>query len=274
EMKLNNGLFNIVNDAVLQEVESTDLIIIPPLSGNMESGIILNKKFIPWLIKQYKKGAEVASLCVGSFLLAETGLLQGKKCSTHWQTAPEFRKRFPQVELVDDKIITDHNGLYTSGGSNSYWNLLVYLVGKYTSRDIAIRASKYFEVEMDRDSQLPFMIFEGYKMHEDELIKSVQKFIEANYNKEKITIEQLSETASLSRRTFHRRFKKATQLTVVAYIQKVKVEAAKKLLESTRLSVNEVMYETGYNDPKSFREVFKKEAGVSPLVYKNKFSPK
>lgn len=270
EMKLDDGIFSIKIDAVLEEVKETDLVIIPPMSGDMEEGISLNKASIPWISQQYKKGAEIASLCVGAFLLAETGLLKGKECSTHWQTAFDFRRLFPDVNLVDEKIITDFNGLYTSGGSNSYWNLLVYLVEKYADRETAIRASKYFEVDLDRNSQSPFMIFEGCKSHEDSQVHLAQDFIENNYQ-EKISIEQLAQLSTLSRRTFQRRFKKCTHFVVVDYLQKVRVEAAKKLLETNRLSVNEVMVEVGYNDPKAFRDVFKKVSGMSPLMYKNRY---
>lgn len=271
EIKLNEGLFTIQADATLDEVKQTDLIVIPPLSGEMERAIELNKPFLPWIRQQYKQGAEVASLCVGAFLLAETGLLKGRKCSSHWLSAHEFRRRYPDVQLVDDKIITDHNGLYTSGGANSYWNLLVYLVEKYSSRGIAIRTSKYFEVDFDRDNQAPFKIFEGNKLHDDEQVQWAQNYIEKHYQ-ERLTIEHLSELTSLSRRTFHRRFKKATHLTVVEYIQQVKMEAAKKLLELNRLTVNEVMSEVGYSDPKAFRDVFRKVVGIPPLVYKNKYT--
>lgn len=270
KMKLSGGLYIVQPDATVEEVEQTDLIIIPPMSGDMESGISLNKKYVPWIRQQYQRGAEVASLCVGAFLLAETGLLKGRQCSSHWQSAPEFRKRYPDVHLVDDKIITDHNGLYTSGGANSYWNLLVYLVEKYTSRTMAIRTSKYFEVELDRDSQSPFKIFEGNKLHDDKLVECTQKFIEAHYQ-DKLTIEQLAALANLSRRTFHRRFKKATHFTVGEYIQRVKVEAAKQMLESDGLTVNEVMFQVGYYDPKAFRDIFRKVAGMSPLDYKNRY---
>lgn len=271
KMELNDGLYTIHLDAQLHEIQRSDLIIIPPMGGEMESCIARNQAYIPWIREQYAQGAEVASLCVGAFLLAETGLLKGQECSSHWQMAAEFKKMFPDVRLVDDKVITDYKGLYTSGGSNSYWNLLVYLVEKYADRQTAIHTSKYFEVEMDRDSQSPFMIFEGYRLHEDKQIHQAQGFIEQHYQ-ERISIEQLMELTHLSRRTFVRRFKKATHINVVEYLQKVKIEAAKKLLEEQRHTVNEVMFEVGYQDPKAFREVFKKVSGTTPLEYRQRFA--
>lgn len=269
-LKLDNGLYTIQADATLEEVGKTDLIIIPPMSGDMKNDIALNRKYISWIRHQYRKGAEVASLCVGAFLLAETGLLNNRPCSTHWKTANEFRERFPDVLLVDEKIITDHDGLYTSGGANSYWNLLVYLVEKFTDRETAIHASKYFEIERDRDNQHFFRMFEGSKLHRDEAIKNIQHLIESNYQ-EKYTIEQLAKSVYLSQRTFQRRFKEATHFTVASYIQKVRIEAAKRLLEAHQLTINEVMLDVGYNDPKAFRTNFKKETGLSPADYKNKY---
>ncbi|MEN7547602.1 helix-turn-helix domain-containing protein [Rapidithrix thailandica] len=270
-VELDQGLYTIKADAKLDEVKQIDLIIIPPMSGDMEKGISLNRAYIPWILQQYQRGAEVASLCVGAFILAETGLLKGRECSTHWQTANEFKKRYPDVQLVEDKIVTDYKGLYTSGGANSYWNLLVYLVEKFTDREIAISTSKYFEVELGRDNQYEFMTFEGCRLHQDEAIMEVQHYIEMHYQ-DRITIDQLARMTHLGRRTFQRRFKNATHNTVREYIRKVKAEAAKKLLESQRFTVNEVMFEVGYNDPKAFRDVFKKVIGMTPLEYRNKFS--
>lgn len=267
---LDDGLFSINVDQVLDEVTQTDLIIIPPMSGAMELAVADNMDYVPWIQKQYKQGAEVASLCVGAFILAETGLLDGAKCSTHWSTRYLFRNRYPEIKLVDHRIITDHSGIYTSGGANSYWNLLVYLVQKFTNRDIAILTSKYFEIELDRNNQSPFMIFEGYRLHNDETILEVQEYIESHFN-EKITIDQLCEQFNMARRTFQRKFKEATHETVLEYIQKIRIEVAKKLFEANKHTVSEVMFEVGYSDPKAFRNVFKRITGITPLHYKQKY---
>src|SRR4030095_10545149 len=271
ESRIKKGFFQVHPDVLIDEVEKTDLIIIPAPHGDMKKALELNKDFIPWLVKMYKAGAEIASLCIGSFLLAATGLLKGKKCSTHWIAADEFRKMFPDVILVEDKIITDENGIYTSGGAYSGLNLLIYLVEKYAGRDAAIFCSKAFEIDIDRGSQSQFIIFKGQKGHKDEPIKKAQEFIENNFH-EKITIDQLASMLFLSRRNFERRFKKATSNTVVEYLQRVKVEAAKISLESARENVNEVMYKVGYTDPKAFRNTFKPVTGLSPIEYRNKYN--
>ncbi|UFH54346.1 GlxA family transcriptional regulator [Spirosoma sp. KNUC1025] len=271
ESSQKSGLFTVNPDLQVQDVEKTDLIIIPALFGNQREVMTLNEKFIPWIIKQYESGAEVASFCIGAFFLASTGLLKGKKCATHWRFANEFRAMFPDVDLVDDKIMTEDDGLYTSGGAYSYLNLLLYLVEKYAGRDIAILIAKAFMIDIDRNSQSPFIIFEGQKTHNDELIKKAQEFIEANFQ-EKITVDQLADKLALGRRNLERRFKQATSNTVMEYAQRVKIEAAKKSFETNRKTINEVMYDVGYSDVKAFRNTFKKITGLSPIDYRNKYT--
>jgi transcriptional regulator GlxA family with amidase domain len=271
EIKLDNSLFSVHTDRLLNDIKKTDLIFIPALSGDMKAALELNKAFLPWIVEQYKNGAEVASLCVGAFLLADTGLLNGKKCSTHWNQANEFRTMFPEVELVDGSIITEEQGIYSSGGANSYWNLLLYLVEKYTDRDTAILASKFFAVDIDRDSQSPFMMFQGQKEHDDIEIIKAQEFIEVSYC-EKITVDKLAGMVAVGRRSFERRFKKATNNTVIEYIQRVKIEAAKRRFENSYKNINEVMFAVGYTDTKAFRTIFKKITGLTPIEYRNKYN--
>lgn len=271
EPQIYDRLFTVRPDFAIAEVAKTDLIIIPAVNGNMDEVIAANKGFFPWIVEQYKNGAEVASLCVGAFLLAATGLVEGKKCATHWLAQNEFRRMFPNVNLVSEKVITDEKGVYSSGGANSFWNLIMYLIDKYAGREVAIMCAKIYEIEIERDSQAPFVIFSGQKNHDDEPIKEVQSFIESNFHK-KITIEQLAAMSAMGRRTFERRFKKATTNTVVEYMQRVKIEAAKKSLETNRKNVNEVMYDVGYTDTKAFRTTFKKITGLSPIDYRNKYN--
>lgn len=271
EVEYHEGLFAVRTDALLKDIKKTDLIIIPAISGQLERAIDINRDFIPWIIKHYNNGSEVASLCIGSFLLASTGLLDGKECSSHWQTANEFRQMFPDVTLVDGRIVTEQQGLYSSGGATSYWSLLLHLVEKHAGRDIAIVASKVFALEIDRKSQSPFIMFNGQKNHDDEPIRKAQEFIEQNIT-EKISIDELADKFAIGRRHFDRRFKKATNNTAGEYIQRVKIEAAKKQLESSNKNINEIMYEVGYNDAKTFRNLFKKLTGLSPVEYRNKYN--
>lgn len=271
EVKLNNGLFTVNTSQLLKEARKTDLVIIPALFGDMKTAIAANKKALPWINEQYNNGAEIASLCVGAFLLASTGLLNGKKCSTHWGFQNEFREMFPDVDVVDGSIVTEENRLYSSGGAMSYWNLLLYLVEKYTDRPTAILASKYFAIDIDRDSQSAFAMFQGQKNHNDQAIKKAQEFIDKNVQ-EKISIDELADLVSLGRRSFERRFKIATNNSVLEYINRVKIESAKRSFEISRKNINEVMYDVGYTDTKSFRTIFKKITGLTPAEYRNKYN--
>ena len=270
EIKLMDDLITVHPDKTINEVEKTDLIFIPAISGNLEAALVKNEIYVPWILEQRAKGAEVASLCVGAFLLASTGLLNGKKCSTHWLSANEFRQMFPKVELIDGSIISDEDGIYSSGGANSYWSLLLYLLEKYTSRETAILASKFFAVDIDRDSQNKYLMFKGQRNHKDEAIQKAQDYIESNIEN-KITIEMLADLVSVGRRSFERRFKAATNNSVLEYIQRVKVEAAKVALENSRKNINEVMCDVGYTDTKAFRDLFKKVTGLTPIDYRNKY---
>ena len=271
ETPVSGGLFTVNTDRLIGDIEKTDLIIIPAIDGEISGAIEKNKDFIPWIVKQYKAGAEVASLCLGAFLLASTGLLKGKKCATHWLAENDFRRMFPDISLVTEKIITDEHGLYSSGGAFSYLNLILYLIEKYAGREIAVLSAKVFAIELDRESQLSFTIFQGQKEHEDESVKKIQEFIEKNFQ-EKITIDQLASMQAIGRRNLERRFKKATSNTIVEYIQRVKMEAAKISLESSRENINEVMYKVGYTDNKAFRTTFKRLTGLSPIQYRSKYN--
>src|SRR5260221_10633744 len=271
EVKLNDGVFSMHPDSIISNIKKTDLIIIPALSGDIFTATNSNINYVNWINQQHKNGAEVASLCTGAFLLAFSGLLKGRQCTTHWLYANEFRHHYSSVTLVDEKAITDQNGLYSSGGNNAWWNLLLHLVEKYAGREIAIYTAKYFVIDLDRNTQSPFIIFNGLKNHGDEVILKSQEFIEQNY-REKITVDEIASRFDLTRRTFERRFKKSTRNTVAEYIQRVKMEAAKKQLEIGRKPIMEIMMNVGYVDVQTFRDGFKQITGMTTIEYKNKYN--
>lgn len=271
EVEFYEGLFTVKPHIHIEAITKTNLIIIPSLNHNYQKAVQGNQSLIDWIEQQYKNGAEIASICTGAFLLASSGLLDGKNCSTHWAVADQFRSMFPKVNLQADKLITDENGIYTNGGAYSFLNLIIYLIEKYYDRQTAIYCSKLFQIEMDRQSQSAFIIFKGQKLHGDEMVKKAQAYIESKVD-EKISVEHLSSRFAVGRRNFDRRFIKATGNTPVEYAQRVKVESAKKAFETSRKTINEVMYEVGYSDVKAFREVFRKITGMSPLEYKGKYN--
>jgi len=271
EVEFFDGLFAVRPHTHIDAIPKTDLVIIPSLNHNYEQAMTGNTAVIRWIAEQYKKGADIASVCTGAWLLAATGLLDGKNCSTHWSAEEHFRATFPKVNLQKDKLITDENGIYTNGGAFSFLNLLVYLIEKYFDRQTAIYCSKVFQIDMDRHSQSEFIIFNGQKSHDDEVVKKAQSYIEANLQ-ERFSMEELSSRFAVGRRNFDRRFIKATGNTPLEYAQRVRIESAKRAIETTRKTIGEIMFEVGYSDIKAFREVFRKVTGMSPVEYRGKYS--
>ena len=271
EIRMHDARFTVSPDILTRDLQRTDLILIPSVHGDKKKILAENEALLSWIVQQYKAGAAVASLCIGAFLLAATGLLDGKICTTHWELAGEFRQLFPAVNLVEDKIITDEKNIYTSGGAYSWLNLILYLVEKYAGREIAIVCAKGFQIDIQRNSQSPFIIFNGQKAHDDTTILNAQAYIEENIHS-RITVDGLASLLAIGRRNLERRFKKATGNTVLEYIHRAKIEAVKKSLESSRLGVSEAMDKFGYSDPKTFRTAFKKMTGLSPLQYRNRYN--
>jgi transcriptional regulator GlxA family with amidase domain len=270
-VNLGRGHYTITPDKTIDNGDIYDLIIIPALFGDINRAIALNANYIPWLQRQYQQGAELASLCIGAFLLASTGLMDGKKCSTHWSYIPTFKTMFPKVDVQDGAVICEQKGIYSSGGANAYWNLLLHLVEKYTGRQMAVLLSKYFAVDINKTSQASYAVFKAQMNHGDDAVKQAQQFIEENVE-QKFTVEELAEKVLVGRRSLERRFKQATHNSVLEYIHRVKMEAAKRSLETGAKTVSEIMLDVGYADTKAFRAAFKKVTGLSPQEYKNKYS--
>ena len=266
------GLFTIDPTASIDSIQKTDLIIISPISGNLENSIEANQRFVDWIkMQRIRNRVDLASLCKGAFLLAETGLINGKDCTTNWTAHHLFKQRYPEVNLIPESIICENNGIYSSGGAYSVLNFTLYLIERYFGRETAIWTSKISEIEFDRLSQSEFIIFSGQKDHLDEPIKLAQEFIENNFEN-KLNVETIADQVHLNVRSFLRRFKKATSNTPLEYIQRVRVEAAKKKLESTTETIMEIMFSIGYNDEKAFRNTFRKYSGLSPKEYQLKYN--
>jgi len=270
EVKMNDGYFTI-HPTPLRKIDHTDLVIVPSIFADYRKAIATNKDLVDWIHERYQRGAEVASMCSGAFLLAATGLLDGRSCSTHCNAADEFKRMFPKVKVTEEKVITAEHGIYTNGGGYSFLNLMLYLVEHLFDRATAVYCSKVFQIDIERTTQSQFTIFHAQKGHGDELITKAQTYIENNIAA-KISFEQLASQLAISRRNFDRRFVKATGNTPVEYLQRVKVEAAKKQLERGGKAIFEIMSEVGYADDKAFREVFRKVTGLSPLHYRNKYN--
>src|SRR5258705_12682199 len=216
ELKLDDGLFSI-HPVNIKDIKKTDLLIIPSVNYDYENVIKENEELISWIRELYKGGAEIASICTGAFLLAATGLLEGKTCSTHWNAANDFRRMFPNVNLQTDKLIAIEPGIYTNGGAYSFLNLILFLVEKYFDRPTAIFCSKVFQIDIERAAQSPFFIFQAQKNHGDELIGKAQTYIEENLNA-RISFEVLASELGISSRNFARRLSQSTGNTSLAHL--------------------------------------------------------
>ena len=268
------NLFQNYSVKSLKSREKMDLVLIPSFtSTNLSQSVERNKDYIPWLQQQFKAGAEMASFCTGALLFAASGLLNGKLATTHVDACANFIISAPLVFVKPGRTLTVDGRCYTSGGSTSSFHLLVFLIQKYCGHEMAVRVSKIFAIELDRHQQSYFSTFRPDYSHNDALVKKIQKKLEAGYLTIN-TIEEVTKDLPASRRNMVRRFKQATGIPPIEYLQNIRVETSKKLLEQTDLNISEVIANTGYADPKSFRKVFLKLVGISPLEYREKFKVK
>jgi transcriptional regulator GlxA family with amidase domain len=255
----------------IDDTAPKDLVLIPAFNtDDVQQAIYDNREFLPWIIAQYKRGAEIATFCTGAFLLGATGLLNGKIATTHVDACNGFASAFPAINLKADKTVTEDGRLYTSGGATSTFHLLLHLIQKYCGADNAVRTAKFFAIDMDRDNQSYFSTFQPFHNHHDELVASAQQKIESNYG-DACTIEEIIKDIPASRRNIVRRFKQVTGITPIEYLQHTRIAAAKKLLEQTDKQMTEVIFNSGYNDPKAFRKIFRKSVGMTPSEYREKF---
>lgn len=264
---LNNVL--ITPHRTIADPGQTDLIIISSITSR--DRIPKHRPgTIRWLRQQHRRGASIAGVCTGAFLLAETGLLDGKSATTHWGFIDLFRQRYPRVNLRPEKVITDEGTLYCAGALSAGIDLSLYLVEKYCGHEVAIQCSKALLHDMGRKTQRPYSVLQFQKKHTDEAVLAAQDWLEKNYT-QAVEMNSVARFHGMSRRTFERRFKHATGDTPLCYLQKIRVEAAKKMLETQSTTFEEISYRSGYENPGHFREIFKKHTGLLPGHYERYF---
>jgi transcriptional regulator GlxA family with amidase domain len=268
---VSNKPFNMVGSVVMNNKRIYDLILIPAMQADCIDEILKRETgMIRWIQKQFERGADIASICMGAFILASTGLLDGKKATTHWMGVPYFKQLFPKVKLEDDKVIIDEGRIYSSAAAFSFTSLIIYLIEKFCGREMALAASKVFMIQVHDSSQYSFSIFNLQHNHADHEIGRVQDYIEKKYD-DPLSINKLAEKFNMSSRTFIRKFTAITGNTPLEYIQRVRVEAAKRFLEKGKLTVEQVCMEVGYADFGFFRNIFKRLTGLTPQEYKRKY---
>ena len=269
-VKCANGL-TISTHHDIADIEKTDLLIIPTIAGDIAQTLALNQKVLPWLVKMHEQGADIVSNCTGAFLLAESGLLDHKKATTHWGFVEEFKRRYPLVDLQADQMITTDGEIFCSGGGMAWFDMALYLIERYCGYDIAKASSKSYVIDMGRGSQAVYSSIPGKRYHQDERILALQDWLDSHFN-EALSVLNLSEQAKLSERTLKRRFKAATGETPIQYIQHLRIESAKKRLESSQDSVEAITHQVGYENFASFIRLFKRFTNMTPSAYRARFA--
>lgn len=266
--KCSNGV-RMAADGSIHDVSATDLIVVSSVA-NVEKALHFQAEAVAWLKDHYFRGTRIASICTGSFLLAETGLLDGKTATTHWAFADAFRQRYPKVGLRIDRPIIDEEDLLSSGGYNASIDISLYLVEKYCGREVALQSSRVIAAGSMPGMDAPDAAVGCRRDHQDSQILSVQEWIEANFNRN-FNYDELADKSHMSRRTLERRFKAATGKTPLSYQQCMRIKAAKQFLESGVRSFEEITYRVGYEDSSTFRKVFTKYTHLSPSEYRKRF---
>lgn len=265
-------LFNQYTLQPLDNGQKYDLILVPAFGiDDMQAAISDNNACMQWLRSQYEQGTAIGSVCTGAFLLAASGLLDQRNATTHVSAAAAFAAAFPSVHLQENAVVTQDQGVYTSGGATSTFHLLLRIIENYCGRDMSIRIAKYFAIDMDREQQTYFATFEPRTTHHDELVSQLQQRIQKDFSQVS-TIEELLNDIPASRRNLARRFKTITGTTPIEYLQRTRIEAAKKILEQATGGVLESMVASGYSDEKAFRQLFKKTVGMTPSAYRSKYN--
>lgn len=255
----------------IETIDHTDLIVISSATY-IEEILKRGPGLVPWLRRHYYQGAHVASICTGAFLLAETGLLDGKSATLHWGFAEMFRRRYPRVKLKLEEMFLDQGRLYCSAGVNAGMDLSLYLVEKFCGQQAAVQSAKTMILDLGREKQAPYSTFLFSKDHGDSDVAEAQKWME-QHHAESMDYDLLAQQHGMSRRSLERRFKQATGVTPLGYLQQVRVEAAKRLLEEGHHPFDEITDMVGYEDVSFFRKVFVRLTGLRPREYQSRFSP-
>lgn len=263
-----------ITAASQQALERSDneprLIIVPGFMFNILSELPSLEPMSHWLKEQHDKGAYIANICTGAFVSAQAGLLDQKRATTHWLFSDQFQRTFPKAKLQTERTVTDDGLIMCSGGSTSSADLLLHIIRKFGSPQLAAECAKKLLVDSGSRSQIPYSSTTFKKHHQDPDILKIQIWMEKHLS-QTVTMEAIVSEFGLSMRNFIRRFKEATQQTPIQYLQNLRLEKAKHLLESSQESFEQITYRVGLQDANSFRKLFKQRVGLTPSAYRKQF---
>jgi len=265
-----DGGIQIRPNVALKKVAKTDLIFVPTTGLSVDDVVERNAAIVPWLKQRSTRGVAIASVCSGVGLVAAAGLLDGKRATTHWGLAERFREKYPRVKWMPEHMVTEDHGFYCGGGVNASLDLSIYLVEKFCGHDIAMQTAKALLIETPRAWQSGFAIVPLKTDHTDDSISSAQEWMHKNFSKT-FPLEDPARRVGMSVRNFVRRFKQATGDSPLIYLQKLRVAAAKRMLEHNHRTTQEIGEAVGYHDVAFFRALFQRHTGVSPSAYRDRF---
>ena len=264
----------IMPQVTIDEIEQTDYVLVPNVLVDTPQSIrALDRRLLNWIIEMHRRGAQLLAACGGSIVLAEAGLLDGHAATTHWMYAPLFRSQYPNVELKEERILVQAgagHSIVCAGGASSWQDLTLFLIARHAGTAEAIRVSKIFLYQWHRDGQLPYASMIANVGHADAVVEKCQEYAPSNYHSGDI-LSELLQLSGLPKRSFDRRFRKATGYSPLEYIQWLRVEEAKQMLELEDRPIEEIALEVGYSDLTSFRRLFRKLAGLTPGEYRRRF---
>jgi transcriptional regulator GlxA family with amidase domain len=255
----------------IKDIKQTDVIIVAPSGKDFTDEIAQNTSLLPWLRKWHSLGAYIAGICSGVGFLAQAGLLDGRKATTHWAMADAFLQRFPKVLWEPEQFVTEDSRVLCSGGVYASIDLSLYLVDKFCGREVALQCAKSLLVGMPRSRQSGYSVLPLSRPHSDDRITQIEHYLQQHLVG-KVSIEALAARVGMSPRTFIRRFKAATGRLPGAYMQMLRVSAAKEMLERGRVPIQGICSKVGYEDVAFFRSLFKRHTGMTPAEYRSRFA--
>jgi transcriptional regulator GlxA family with amidase domain len=258
-------------DGTIQEIGTPDLIYVPAPEVDFEEALRRNRPYLDWMRECHARGTIVTSSCTGALFLAEAGLLDGRRATTHWCQADFFASRYPKVHWQISRMVVEDGRVITAGGATAYLNLMIKLAEKFLGRAHALSVARFILVDSERDSQLPYMVRWNRQEHGDRVVQKAQELLAADPRKP-VSLPEVAASCGVSPRTLLRRFRTAVGQTPGEYLQGVRIEQAKDLLERTDRTVEEIVAEVGYDDSRSFRRLFRRHVGISPKRYRRRYT--
>lgn len=263
-------------DVAVDDDPQAAIVILPELWLDPDGSIRGRyRSVIDWVRRRFERGAAVYAACSGTVMLAETGLLDGCEATSHWAYAELFREQYPAVRFRPEPalVFADPGGrIVTAGGTTSWHDLALHLIARYGSPGEASRIAQVYLLKWHGEGQLPYTPLVRNRPHGDAVVRESQEWLAEHY-REAGVLQRVIERSRIPERTFKRRFKAATGITLIDHVQNLRIEAAKRLLESERIAVDDISAAVGYEDASFFRRLFKRRTGLAPRDYRRLFQP-